>query len=544
MRRNVTSRRGTKRSESGVALLIAIFALLLISVVAIALVISSGTDSALAGNYRTASGAYYASVAGLEEARGRLLWKNPDFINKSSSYTNLLFDSSGVIPAWGLTQVLYITNPAPGETVNPTSSNPAFYPDTEYGQEFPSWGLSGATVYQIPSVSPVASQSLPGPSYKWARINPITEQSLNIDVNGDGILDGAGVLFYDPAHVNPLNPTKLMPGLVVGLSSTPPQPPTWVQALEITSLAVMPNGSRRLLQYVVAPVIVSTQASSTSSSVPRMPFPAALTLLGNGVTYLGPETASFFVNGQDQCAGSSTLVYSLGYTNPADQPGIVANVTPASNYKGYPPGAGGPPPPPTNGPGTAGNIYPTPSTSMISPTWLTPATLDGVVQDIENSADVVITGPATGTDISNKAGAMSAANPMTIVVNGDLDLNAWHHVGFGLLLVTGTLKYDPDATWEGIVLVIGQGSFVSTKSGMGGIDGALLLAKTRDSSNNLLTSLGPTSFSQTGFGGSLGKGINYNSCWISPPSSVTPPIAEGQGPLTYKVLSFHELPTN
>ena len=73
-----------RRNDDGVALLIAIFALLLISVVGIALVVSSGTDSALAGNYRMAVGAYYAGRAGLEEARGRLLYKNPNYINPGS----------------------------------------------------------------------------------------------------------------------------------------------------------------------------------------------------------------------------------------------------------------------------------------------------------------------------------------------------------------------------------------------------------------------------------------------------------------------------
>src|SRR5208282_1865343 len=147
-------------NERGAALLIAIFALLLISVVAIALIVSTGTDSALTGNYRTSTSAYYAAVAGLEEARGRLLWKNPNYINITNSYSNLLAPAgppSGVAPVtWGLRQVMYIINPGPGETVDPTttSANPANYPDTEYVKEFPSWGLGGATVQQIPSVSP------------------------------------------------------------------------------------------------------------------------------------------------------------------------------------------------------------------------------------------------------------------------------------------------------------------------------------------------------------------------------------------------------
>src|SRR5689334_18196755 len=82
--------------QRGAALLIAIFALLLVSVVAIALIVSSGTDSALASNYRTSASAYYASMAGIEEARGRLLASSPNPIPASPM---------------ALTQVIYIINP-------------------------------------------------------------------------------------------------------------------------------------------------------------------------------------------------------------------------------------------------------------------------------------------------------------------------------------------------------------------------------------------------------------------------------------------------
>src|SRR5260370_2050500 len=65
-----------QRKESGIALLISIFILLLISVVAIALIVSSGTETAMAGNYRPATGVYYAALPGLEDGPGPLLGKN------------------------------------------------------------------------------------------------------------------------------------------------------------------------------------------------------------------------------------------------------------------------------------------------------------------------------------------------------------------------------------------------------------------------------------------------------------------------------------
>lgn len=512
----------TKRSEAGVALLIAIFALMLISVVAIALVVSTGTDSALAGNYRTASGAYYAALAGLEEGRGRLLWKNANYINGTNSYSNLL-NSSG-LPTWGLTQVIYIINPAPGETVDPAGSNPANYQDTEYGQEFP-WGLGGANVNSyIASVSPVPSVPLTGPSYKWVRINPITEQSLKVDVNGDGVLDPVDVLYYDPAHVNPSNPLQPAPSLSVG---PPPPQSDWVQALEITAYAVLPNGATRLLQYVVAPLVISPDVSD-------MYFPAALTLddglPGNAVTFTAPNGYQITGTNPAGCTLAPTSVAPVGYTSSADSGYLSAQ---------------------------AGQIGTTASLVSLRQSWLTPKQLDGVMQDIVNSADILL-GPAgtyftgsgsnfSGSDIWNAAPEMSNTNPMTVVVNGNLTLNGSFgppQGGFGLLLVTGTLYYHPSASWSGLVLVVGQGNFqLAGHHGTGGINGSLFVAQTRDSAGNFLPNLA-ASFTEQFGGAATGAGIGYDSCWIQGPLTTTPLAAGAQGPLTYKVLSFREIPTS
>jgi hypothetical protein len=514
-----------RKAESGVALLIAIFALLLISVVAIALVVSSGTDAALGGNYRTSTGAYFAGVAGLEEARGRLLWKNPDYLNKTNAFPTLLAPNG--LPTWGLTQVLYITNPSGGETVNPLSANPADYPDTEYATEF-TWGLGGANVQTVGSVSG-ATGPLPGPSYKWVRITAATEKSLNMDVNGDGTLDPATVLSYNPAHVNPSNATQPLPSLVSGTEFPQPPnffpPPAGAQALEITALAVLPSGSRRLVQYVVAPVVISPGVTGTD-------FPAALTIAGPGSTYQFSGTPAYKIDGRDACSSTTpqASVEAIGYTDPAFYGATYPQVLPGkSNYPGYPLVPSGPPPP-TYMP-TTPSISNAPS--VLQQSWQNPAALEAVMQNITNSADVVLTGSMTGADISSHAPTMSNSNPMTIVVNGDLNLSGLTNPGFGLLLVTGRLTSDPRVTWNGIVLVIGQGNFSYSAgiTGSGGFQGAILVAKTRDNSGNVLggTQLGAASFTSTGTG--TNQGIQYNSCVAR----------SAQGPLAYKVLSFREI---
>ncbi len=500
--------------EAGSALLIAVFALMLISVVGLALVVSTGTDSALAGNYRNSTGAYYAAVSGLEEARGRLLLKNPSYVNSTHVYDSL-FNAQGS-PTFGLTDVMYIVNPAVGETVDP--QDPASpYADTEYATEM-GWPLSGANVHAYAS-SISTMPGLPASRFKWVRINPLTEKALGVDINNSGgSYDSITPLVYDGTSLHVGGP---------GMTAV----------LGVTALAVMPDNTKKLLQYVVAPQKVFTNPyNPIPGAPPNLDFPAALTLAGNNVSFTGPATADFKIDGQDQtpaCSSSNYMVASVGYTNSSggdtSKANILGGALPAANYLGYP-AVGGPPPLPSPSPNSVLDV----STAMQT-NWMTPTGLDAISQNIIKNADVVIQGNATGNDILAQAPTMSAANPMIIAVNGNVDLNSWYSTGYGLLLVTGTFTYSPTASWKGLVLVIGQGVFVSSASGTGEIDGAVFVAKTRDASNVLLSSLGASSFSVTGSGSA--PGINYNSCWIHG-SGVVP---GAQGPLNNKILAFREI---
>jgi hypothetical protein len=77
--------------------------------------------------------------------------------------------------------------------------------------------------------------------------------------------------------------------------------------------------------------------------------------------------------------------------------------------------------------------------------------------------------------------------------------------------------------------------FSSSRNGTGGINGTVFVATTRNSAGNLLPGpgLGASFFGSTSsYGSRPGFGIAYNSCWINP----------AKGPLSYKILSFHEVP--
>ncbi|HKI12010.1 MAG TPA: hypothetical protein VKA02_07845 [Candidatus Acidoferrum sp.] len=521
-----------RRPEAGAALLIAIFALLLISVVAIALVVSQGTDSALTGNYRTSTSAYYAGIAGLEEGRGRLLMKNANYLNISGRYPGLF--TPGGAPSFGLKDVLYIINPASGEAVDPTSANPAQYPDNEYQTEF-TWALSAANVYPVDSVFPVAG--LPGPLYKWVRITPATEQSLSpplgIDVDWNGYIDNGTTLNYDPA--NQAASGALQPGLIVGST------PTSGQALEVTALAVLPNNTQKLVQYLVAPLYYGVSIPATlilSSSGTASP----------GIIFQVPTSAStptFFINGNDgsgpnsaapNCTPTAIPTWAIGVTDmlspPADYNVIQNAITalPSALQADY------------TGETHRHRRHMTSlsvedqiplSPVMMSPTNPSdPTNLNEMVQTISQNADLVLNRNASDSDMP---AAMSATNPMTVVVNGNLTLT--NFTGYGLLVVTGNFVSNPNAGWRGVVLVVGAGNVTFTGgpgSGNGEYDGGIFVAQTLDwtvSPPVQLANMGTASFDASNAGG---NGIFYNSCWIN--AALQPP--------TFQVLSFREIPTN
>ncbi len=497
-------------TEAGIALLISIFVLLLISVVAIALIVSSGTETSLAGNYRSSTGVYYAALSGIEEARGRLSIQDP---NSFKTTWPTFYPAPGSTLPIGT--VGYILNPGPTEAAGTLLTT---YPDAEYDSEFGSGALAAATVGTTLSIwnrTPLTTNlSFPGPLYKWVRINAVSEISLKL-ADTYPFLDGTQdptPLYYDGAHLNDTNSGR--------------------QVFEITALAVLPNASgqnsQKLLQYLAAPGPLTLPPFLSSAPL------AALTLSGspgNSPTFHAPaNNAAFAVEGHNfGCSGTDTG------SNPVVAVGLFGDYSGSSYNSDLSNITGGIPASPASVQQSYIGVNSAPDVEYLTSypvSVMSPAQVDAIAQYIIQNADAALVpagSNATQTAYLTSLG-MSPTNIMTVIAKGNLDISNWSHDGYGLLLVTGTFTYDPDTNWNGIVLVIGQGIVNGSHMQYKQINGSMFVAKTRDASGNLLT--GRIGGASVAFLDSMqGNGIRYSSCWVQKAQPVS----------TYKVLSFHEI---
>jgi hypothetical protein len=168
-----------RKNEKGVALFIALFALLLLASIGMGMLFMANTETAVNYNYRDAQRTYFASQAGLELVREAM--RNP------LTGDNLIPQT---LPGPGNpTGVLYILNPLPGESVRPWLPGNTYFDDElchEYDNEL-GMGDPNAVHVALPcTVGPpagsytdvTASVTPPIPyagtdnafSFKWVRI--------------------------------------------------------------------------------------------------------------------------------------------------------------------------------------------------------------------------------------------------------------------------------------------------------------------------------------------------------------------------------------
>ena len=133
-RQNRKNRNGKRQnSERGVALIVALMALVLVAAITAGMMILSTTETSISANFRDEQTAFFASKAGIEEARDRLRSAAPNTLRPP-----ILAGNTPAPPVTAFAGspggVVYIVNPnaAAGETA---ASILTTYPDDEICKE-------------------------------------------------------------------------------------------------------------------------------------------------------------------------------------------------------------------------------------------------------------------------------------------------------------------------------------------------------------------------------------------------------------------------
>ncbi|HXE75748.1 MAG TPA: hypothetical protein VNN18_08955 [Candidatus Xenobia bacterium] len=211
------------RKERGVALILALVALLIIAALAAALIYMATSETSLVTSQKAAARSFYSAMGGIEEARYRMIpgltaaqggVNNFDPINPGNNTQPFArvpaLPPPGVPPA----DILYIVNVANGAApanVNAVGFEPSAAEDPRRTIEVP-----GAVNIRAVASNQVGSGTASALDWQWVRINLKTELAAQQDLNFDGLLDqdpiflfqgrqyrGTDLLGYDPDGPGP-----------------------------------------------------------------------------------------------------------------------------------------------------------------------------------------------------------------------------------------------------------------------------------------------------------------------------------------------------
>jgi Tfp pilus assembly protein PilX len=486
-----------KSSERGIALIVALMLLLLISAALMGMIMMSNTETNVSANFRDEQTAFFASKAGVEEVRDRLRLAATNSLSGSIPTTALPGATNGV---------LYITNPAAGETVTPWLPLGTNYPDTEICKEITcASGVPTGSWYAIPQSSSTSYAAAPILPWKWVRVMAKANQSVTGTgrvTSVDGTTSGNRVCWGGTNEVAIANT----------FASCNAANTAFKPVYELTALAVTSSGSRRMTQYEI-------------SQTAFPPLPGPMIFDGPSPTYGAPNSNAFGVTGVDANKGMLGNGAGCPATPGPDQPAVGGFDATAVNTLS----TAIPRPDKYTG---AGGTPTTPSVQDVHTLMGSLNTVDGLralVNSVTAAADPANIYNGNTSAITNPG---TGSSPVINVVNGDLTTGGGFS-GAGILLVTGTLTMSGNPNFTGIILVIGKGVFIKNGGGNGTVNGSILVANMNDSSGTP-KALGygyPPGSPTINWNGGGNASINYDSCTIN---------SLGQS-FPYRIVSQREL---
>ena len=445
-------------AESGIALFMCLFALLLLSTIAFGLMFIANTETAVNYNYRNSMQAFYAARAGAMEGVDRLR-------QGVSGYS--ITPPTAMPSTSASTGVVYIINKkATSESVQPWDVNDANF-DNEICNErfvnsgnspllvaaFPASGTpctvapSGTYYTTIASADPDTNTSAALP-YQWARITLKQNcTSYPYCASGSTGTTPDSKVCWDGQH------EKTLASLTgyTDCDVPPPGAPSYTPVYLVTALARTTTGSRRMYQVEYAPP-------------PPVDLPSALASKA-GVNLTGSLT----VNGYDEC--SCTCVPSgSGVSCAARPPATTCDNTAHAIASGGSIDSPGPSETVVAGPNP-------PTQGSVSP-W--PSNLDvvSIINQLKPTATTV------SDCSSNNCGTLPSpfppTNPETVTTSGQVSYVPGNVTfngggGSGILLIDGDLTiHGGGFQWYGLIVVKGVVTFQGGGSAGTNIAGAVI----------------------------------------------------------------------
>jgi hypothetical protein len=512
----VVHRKKTGGTERGVALVIALLVLLLITAVGMGMILMSNTETNVSANFRDEQTAYFAAKAGIEEVRDRL---------RAGAADSLLLPTTlGSTLPGAPSGILYVINPLGGETVAPWLLAGSNYPDNQIAKELncPSTPPTGAWWVPIIPTASTSYQASPILQWKWVRVMEKINKSDTgcIAVTSvDGTMNGNRVCWTGSHEVTTL------------LTNCNAANANYMPVYELTSLAVTTGGSRRMMQYEVA-----------QNAFPVIP--GAFVFDGSNPSFNPPSSGAFTVSGADTNVHAGNAINGVTCPAPVNQPALGSFDDPAVSTLTSA----------VQGPPNRSNQYtsatPYPAFPAIANTYNTLST-DSVnlttVDGLTTFANMITTaaGPNVYPNGTVPTNLGTPSSPVVNVVNGDLSISG---SGAGVLLVTGQLTLSGNFSWDGLILAIGEGAILKNGGGSATLNGSMFAANLYSDNPNPSTGPGaypaystlialgannPPGRPWFGWNGGGSATVQYDSCWTQTVNKSLPYHIVTQRELSY-----------